>query len=142
MQDVQDLGEFDVDSAVIFFWNTIDSTGASVVRGTNGTLRIYRDAISTERSSLAGVVDTEGYDSLTGLNFCSIDLSDDTDIGLYEAGSVYHVVVAGMILGAVTQNRCIARFTIAGSPVIREEDIASEFDLGVIVRDNVRFPMG
>jgi hypothetical protein len=142
MQDVQDLGEVDLGSIVTFFWNTIDSTGASVVRGTNGTLRIYKDVSDVQRTSASGITDTETFDSLTGLNLCSINLADDDDPDFYEAGHVYHVVVAGMILGAVTQNRCLARFRIPTSPIFRQADVAEEQDFALLIQASVRFPMG
>jgi hypothetical protein len=129
-----ELGEWEENSTVTFHWNSVDASGVSVTRSTDGALRIYKDSSGTQRSSASGITDTEDFDSVTGLNFCSIDLSDDTDLGFYEAGSKYYVVLIGADLGDGTLNVCIAEFTIASSPILRQSDVVSNEDFIELVR--------
>jgi hypothetical protein len=109
---VQQLGDFLSGSIVRFMWNSNNASGASITRATNGTIRIYKDDSTTERSSSAGITDTEDFDTLTGVHHCKIDLSDNTDAGFYTAGSDYFVVLAGATIDGQTVNACIAQFSI------------------------------
>ena len=127
------LGEVAVGSTVQFFWATAANSGASITRGTDGSLRIYKDGSDTQRASSSGITDTEDVDSLTGVHRCSIDLSNNADVGFYEAGSTYHVVLVGAVIDSVTVNVPIARFVIESSPVLRQSDVAEDGDLEALV---------
>ena len=112
------LGDFSVGATVKFKWNTTVAGTGSVTRSTNGTVRIYKDASVTQRTSASGITDTEDFDALTGLHHLTIDLSDNTDAGFYASGSDYQVVVEGMVAGGETFNVTIANFSIENRAVI------------------------
>lgn len=109
---MQDLGDFKASSTVRFYWNTNAIAGESITRATNGTIRVYKNLTTTERSSSNGITDTEDFDSLTGVHACAIDLSDNTDSGFYAAGNDYFVVLAGATIDGKTINHCLAKFSI------------------------------
>jgi hypothetical protein len=106
------LGDFTTAHSVYFKWNTIASTGASVTRATNGTIRIYKQGSTTQRTSSNGITDTEDFDSLTGVHHCTIDLSDNSDSGFYANGYEYQVVLEGATIDGVAVNACLAHFSI------------------------------
>lgn len=95
-----------------FLWNSNGQDGASITRSTNGTIRIYKNASTTERSSSAGITDTEDFDTLTGVHQVVIDLSDNTDAGFYAAGNDFFVVLAGAVIDTKTVNAVLAQFSI------------------------------
>lgn len=109
------LGEFSNTQTVRFLWNTTASGGASVTRATNGSIRIYKNNSTTQRTSSNGITDTEDFDSLTGVHLCSIDLSDNTDSGFYGLGR-FQVVLEGATIDGSSVNAVLAYFdiTIAG----------------------------
>ncbi|MDI6756456.1 MAG: hypothetical protein QME32_00370 [Endomicrobiia bacterium] len=109
------LGDYPVNASVKFFWNTNDATGASITRSTDGTLKIYKDGSVTERTSLSGVTQTEDFDSATGVHYVAIDLSDNTDVGFYAAGSEYAVVMTSTTIDSKTVNAVIGQFSIERS---------------------------
>ena len=109
------LGDYAADSTVEFKWNTRGADGASITRATDGSLRIYKDDSTTERSSSAGITDSEDFDSLTGVHHLTIDLSDNTDAGFYAAGHEYSVVLQGAVIDTKTVNAVIAHFSIERS---------------------------
>jgi len=113
------IGDVAANSAVQISFNTYNSSGASANRTTAGTVKIYKDGSTTERTSTAGIVDngTTGYDSITGLNLVTIDLSDNTDAGFYAAGHNYHVMVSGAVVDSQTVNPWIGEFSIQNRPV-------------------------
>jgi len=106
------LGDFQTSAVIDFMWNSNGVNGASITRATNGAIRIYKNNSATERTSSAGITDTEDFDSLTGVHHLRIDTSDNTDAGFYAAGSTYHVVLQGAVIDGKTVNACLARFTI------------------------------
>lgn len=106
------LGDFKAGATVDFKWNTNAASGASITRATNGSIRIYKNNSTTERSSANGITDTEDFDSLTGVHHLRIDLSDNTDAGFYAAGNEYDVVLQGAVIDGQTVNVCIAHFSI------------------------------
>ncbi len=106
------LGDFATGATVRFMWNTAGANGASITRGTNGSIRIYKDGSTTQRTSASGITDTEDFDSLTGLHHCAIDLSDNADAGFYAAGHDYMVVIQGAGIDGQTVNAIIAEFSV------------------------------
>lgn len=115
---MMNLGDFRVGATVEFKWNAFSGLGGSITRQTNGSIRIYKGHSATERSSAAGITDTEDFDSLTGLNHVQIDLSDNTDSGFYAAGSEYQVVLQGAVIDGQTINAVLAHFSIERDSVV------------------------
>ena len=109
---MQVLGEFRVNATVRLMWNTNAVAGESITRATNGSIRIYKNGSTTERTSSAGITDTEDFDTLTGVHHLSIDLSDNTDAGFYAAGNDYFVVLQGATIDGKTINAALASFSI------------------------------
>jgi len=101
------LGDFKEDSTVCFCWDTNDKNGASITRGTNGTIKVYKDDGTAE--STAGVTDTEDFDGLTGVHNCKIVLSADA---FYVKGHDYSVVLVGAVIDGETANASLAAFSI------------------------------
>ncbi len=110
---IQQLGDFPVGALVQFMWNTNGQDGASITRATNGTIRIWKNNSVTQRSSANGITDTEDFDAQTGIHYCSIDLSDNTDAGFYAAGNEYFVAIVGAVIDTLTVNAVLAQFSIA-----------------------------
>lgn len=106
------VGDFATGSTVRLPWSTNSATGAAITRSANGTVRIYKDAGTTERSSLNGVTDNEDFSSKTGIHLLVIDLSDDTDAGFYAAGHDYHVAVTGQTIDGQTVSVFVGSFSI------------------------------
>jgi hypothetical protein len=110
------LGDFALGSTVHLMWDSRDTTGASVTRSTNGSIRIYKNDSTTQRSSSAGITDTEDFDGLTGVHHVEIDTGDDTDSGFYTNGD-YFVVLEGATIDSVTVNRVLAHFSLGNRNV-------------------------
>jgi hypothetical protein len=106
------LGDYPAGNVIICMYNTNDQTGASITRSTDGTLKIYKGSSATERTSLAGVVQTEDFDAATGVHLILIDTSDNTDAGFWVAGSFYHVVNTGMVIDTKTVNAHLCSFSL------------------------------
>ena len=106
------IGDFVANSTVRYFFGTNASTGASVNRTTAGAIRVYKGTSVTERTSVVGITDTSGFDSVTGLNSLSIDLSNNTDAGFYAAGNDYVVVLVGAVIDTQTVNVPLFQFSI------------------------------
>src|SRR5690242_14153725 len=104
-------GDFVAGSVVRIFWQTFNSSGASVTRATDGSIRIYKDNSDTQRTSSAGITDTEDADSLTGVHRINIDTSDNTDSGFYAAGHDYFVVLQGATIDGQTVNAYLGSFS-------------------------------
>lgn len=58
-----------------------------------GDFVIYKNGSATQRSSTSGWSIASPFDSVVGLHYLTIDLSDNTDAGFYAAGSFYEVFV-------------------------------------------------
>lgn len=101
-------GDLSVGSVLRFMWNTNAAAGASITRGTDGTVSVYKAADTTQ--SVAGVTDTEDFDGATGVHHCAIDTS--ADAAFYTSGADYNVVVTGAAIDSQTVNHCIATFSI------------------------------
>ena len=106
------LGDFAVGATVQLKWASNGANGASITRATNGSLRIYKGSSVTQRTSSAGITDTEDFDSLTGVHHATIDLADNTDAGFYAAGSEYQVVLQGATIDGQSVNAVLAHFSI------------------------------
>lgn len=101
------LGDIMVGQTLNFTWDTTDTDGASITRGTNGTVSVYKDASATQTTT--GVTDEEDDpDTLTGIHQCTIATTDS----FYTPGSDYHVILSGAVIDSLTVNATIARFSI------------------------------
>ena len=102
------LGDFPEDyTKVECYWNSNAASGASITRGTNGTISVYKDGGTTQ--STAGVTDTEDFDSLTGVHKVLIDTSADA---FYAAGSEYAIVLSAASIDSLTVNAVLCQFSI------------------------------
>ena len=107
------FGDFDEDATVYLPWNSADSSGASITRATDGSIRIYKNNGTTEKATANGITDSEDFDSVTGVHMLTIDTSVDTgDSGFWEAGNDYHVVLVGATIDGQTVNHAIGTFSI------------------------------
>lgn len=101
------LGDFAEDSTLHFIWSSNDASGASITRATDGVVSVYKD--NGVAQSVAGITDTEDFDSLTGIHACTIDLSSDA---FYATGSNYSVVLSASTIDGQTVNAVLANFSI------------------------------
>lgn len=106
------LNDYRVGATVDFKWMTNASAGASITRATDGSIRIYKNNSDVQRTSSAGITDTEDFDGMTGIHHCRIDLSDDTDSGFYASGNEYQVVLQGATIDGQSVNAVLAHFSI------------------------------
>ena len=107
------LDDYKEDATVSFMWPTVDANGESVKRGTDGTLRIYKNNGVAQKTTANGVTDDDEFDGLTGIQSCIIDTSNDTgDAGFWVAGADYTVIVVGVIIDGKTVNAVLAHFSI------------------------------
>lgn len=108
------LGDYNPGDTIYFMWNSGAAAGASITRGTNGTISVYKDDNVTQVTT--GVTDGEDHDTTTGLHFVTIVTSD----GFYASGSTFHVVLTGAVVDTQTVNVVLARFTLGkGTNVTR-----------------------
>ena len=106
------LGDFFPGAQVRFIWSTTAASGGSTNRATDGTIKIYKNNSTTERTSSNGIVDTEGFDGVTGIHLLTIDTGDDSDAGFYALGNSYTVVLAGAVIDGQSVNAFIGEFTM------------------------------
>lgn len=130
------LGDYRTGATVRLMWDTNASAGGSITRATDGSIRIYKNVSDTQRSSAAGITDTEDADAVTGIHRLSIDLSDNTDAGFYAAGSDYFVVLVGAAIDGQTVNKVLGSFSIENrNPPVDVTKVAgvtiSAYDLAV-----------
>jgi hypothetical protein len=90
------------------------ATGASSATSNfaNTDIQIYKDGGATQRASAAGIVVSTTFDTLTGLQMVTIDLSDNTDAGFYVAGHEYQVGVADVTIDSQTVRFWLGTFSI------------------------------
>lgn len=104
-----DVGDFEKDGVVHFFWNTIDRSGAAVAPSTAGTLRIYVDDGTSEITAPTGIEDNRAFDGVTGLQECKVDLSASTS---YVKEKNYSVILVGAVVDTKTVNPKVGSFSI------------------------------
>jgi hypothetical protein len=101
-------GNVQVGATIPIIWATNDANGASITRGTDGTISVYKDTSAVQVTT--GITDTEDFDGLTGIHLVEIDTSSDSDF--YSLGSMFHVVLSGAVIDSQTVNHPIASFAI------------------------------
>lgn len=90
------LGDFLAGATVQIPFTTEDGSGGRVEPNSAfevADVRIYKDGSDTQRSSQAGYAMTSPFDTLVGVQYLTIDLSDNTDADFYTVGSDYVVVL-------------------------------------------------
>jgi len=101
------LGDYAENATVYFMWDTNDADGASITRATDGTISVYKADNTTQ--SVAGITDTEDFDSLTGIHSLKIDTSADA---FYATGNDYNVVLSAATIDGQTVNAVLCTFSI------------------------------
>jgi hypothetical protein len=92
---------------------TDPATGDSVVLATDGTIKVYKGASLTQRTSASGITFDEDADAITGRHSITIDTSDNDDAGFYVNNQIYTVVIDGaVVVGADPVNVFLAQFKI------------------------------
>ena len=118
------LGDFKEDAYLTFVFTTNNSDGGAEAPDSafeNTDLKIYKDTLD-KRSSVSGITMTSPFDSITGLHYVGINLSDDTHSGFWAAGNDYFVVLdPAETVDSQTVVAVVAQFSIenrfAGSSV-------------------------
>ena len=110
------VGDYRANSVVRIMFSTFDSTGASVSRSVAGSILIYKNNSTNQRSSSSGITDSNTFDSVSGLNMINIDTSDNTDAGFYASGNDYFVVLSGATIDGKTVNSVVGHFSIEKFP--------------------------
>jgi len=103
------LGDYKKGDTVYFIWRTIAKDGAAVNPSTAGTIKVYKNNSDTEVTVDTGITDTRGFDSLTGIHLCIIDLSANS---FYAKEQDYSVVLTGATIDSTTATSVIATFSI------------------------------
>jgi hypothetical protein len=90
------LGDFALNQTVAGWFPTRLATGArgdpsSALETTD--IRVYKSGSDTERASQSGYTVSSTKDSMTGIVYWSIDLSDDTTAGFFKTPGVEYAVV-------------------------------------------------
>lgn len=123
-----DLGKVRPGSTIrIPFGSYAASTGASSAT-TNyaaADIQVYKNGSTTQRASASGITATADFDTNTGINLITIDLSDNTTADFWNAGAEYIVVVADVTIDGQTVRFPAARFTIGIDGAQLETTIAT-----------------
>jgi hypothetical protein len=123
------LGDVAVGVTVYIPWNTNGADGASITRSVDGSIRVYKDDSTTQRSSGAGITDNEDFDGITGTHLLKIDLSDNTDAGFYATGHNYTVMLVAATIDGKTVNAWIGTFSIENRSALRPTTAGRTLDV-------------
>jgi hypothetical protein len=112
------LGNLQNNKPIYFTWDSMSAVGASIAASVAGTIRVYKNSDTTERT--ADITDTRDFDGVTGLNHVAIVTTD----AFYTSDSDYSVVLVGATIDGVGGvNVTIATFSIekrfASSDVVK-----------------------
>ena len=102
------LGNYAVGATIDFLWSSNDGSGASITRGTNGTISVYKGNGTTQ--STAGVTDDEDFDSLTGIHH--VRITTGSDGSFYAGGNDFAVVLSGATIDGKAVNAVLAHFSL------------------------------
>lgn len=127
------LGDYTEDATIDFKWSSNDGSGASITRTTDGTISVYSGNSITQ--SVAGITDTEDFDSLTGIHHVRIDTSADA---FYAVGNDYMVVLSAATIDGETVNAVLAHFSIENR--FNEVDVASWLGTAVTLSATTTLP--
>lgn len=126
------FGNWQKDATVSIPFNTNDSVGASVDLSTDGSIVVYSGNSIVERTSSNGITFTEAHDSDTGSHMISIDTSDNTDVGFYAIGNIYHVKIRAATVDSQVVNHWVASFAL-GQMVGADTEVLSNASVTAIV---------
>lgn len=94
-----------------------------------GDVAVYKDGGTTQRASTSGytLLDTDGinFDGVVGCHGISLDISDNTTAGFWEAGSRYMVLIGPVTIDAATINFWAATFRVGYPDAILNTTIAT-----------------
>jgi hypothetical protein len=119
------LGDIAVGATVRYLWGTAGADGASITRGTNGTLSVYKDNGTTQTTT--GITDTEDFDSLTGVHAVAIDMSSDGTF--YSSGSEFALVLSGAVIDGKTVNVPICCWSVNNRTHLRPTTAGRTLDV-------------
>ena len=123
-----DLGTVKPGSTVRIPWGSFaGSTGAPSATSNYvaGDVQIYKDGGTTQRASSSGITASTDFDSLTGANLTTIDLSDNTTADFYASGSEYFVFISDVTIDSQTMRFPIARFRIGYPGALHDTTMAT-----------------
>ena len=100
------LGNYAAGQPVYCFWDSFDSTGASLAPSVAGQVRVYKDNSTTEDT--AGVTDTRNFDTVTGIHLATIS----TLGAFYASGHDYAIILQGSTLDGRTVSKVLGAFSI------------------------------
>jgi len=124
------LGDHLPGQPVKFPWSTNAKTGGSIARSVAGSLRVYKGGSTTEFTT--GIVDTPNFDSVTGLQYGTLDTTD----AFYVAHEDYSIALIGAIIDGETVNAILACFSILnrGTYVLMYPGVVSSVtSLGMVI---------
>jgi hypothetical protein len=128
---MQYLGDFLVGSTVRGTFNTRDASGAPITLA-SGTLRVYKDAGTTESS--AGITLNTDFDSRTGLHLWEVDTSADGTF--YSTGSDFSVVLTvGTVDGISVVGVRVGQFSIRNRSLEDFGGTATDVADAILTRD-------
>jgi len=135
------LGDFATGATVRIPFHTTSNGVPVTMTGLAVTdIEIYKDGSVTQRSSDSGyaLLDTDGidFDGVTGLHGIEVDLSDDTDVGFFAAGSDYWVLLNAITVSGSSITIIVAIFSI----VNRAAPIATAIRDVLLPVQNEAFP--
>jgi len=107
------IGDYGEDSLVVIPFDTTDQTGNKVTRTAVGTIKIYKNGSTTEKTTANGVTDTNDFDSQVGINLVTIDTSNDTgDVGFWAPGNDYMVMLIDATVDTKTVSLVLGHFSL------------------------------
>lgn len=130
---MKDLGIVKPGSTIYIPFATYDSndpTGSVTLTGLAlADIKVYKNGGTTERASTSGytLLDTDGvdFDAVTGIHGFSIDLSNNTTAGFWEAGAKYFIVLGDVTVDAGTIRGVMATFEVGYPDAIINTSIAT-----------------
>jgi hypothetical protein len=109
---IQNLDDYELGSFVYLTFNSKDTSGAPRTLSTDGSIIIYKNEDTTQRTSSNGITLYEDFDSITGTHKIVIDTGDNTDPGFWALYSEYSIHISGAVVAGTTINRPLATFSI------------------------------
>lgn len=122
------LGRVKPGSTIEFcFGSFAGSTGApsATTNFAAADVQVYKDGGTAQRASASGITATADFDSQTGFNYISIDLSDNTTADFWAAGSRYTVVIADVTVDGQTVRFPVGTFRIGMEGALHDTTIAT-----------------
>lgn len=119
-------------ATLYFFFESFQGSSGANITASNFALSdiaVYKNGSTTERANTSGfaLLDTDGidFDGKTGIHGFSIDLSDNTDDGFWQAGARYNVVVGPITVDSQSLTFKSGWFVIGHESAIRDTTIAT-----------------